>query len=653
MNGKVLMLGLDAILANMVEKFSDEGILPNIQRLMDRGCFCRLLPCIPAQTPTNWTTIGTGATPGRHSVTVWGGHRPDDPAPEAHHDEAFNSGLCTAEYLWETAGRHGKRSVVMNYAGYPPTTEAAVHVDRLFQPARSYYDVALPTVYHNLQREGGAPISFRPPEGWSNVPDGDVTVAELPVVPSSEGTGPTYFGLLVLDGEEPRLLICPDRDAEDAIAALRPGEWSDWVYADFTTEEMGEVEGAFRFRLVQCGPDGSCFRLYRSEAYPTDGRFVSNPELGHELVERLGPYVHAVQTARLHCKHELLDWPTVDQALADEATWWAAAAEIAMQRTGADLLYAHWHLPDMVEHIYVSRVDPTGTEYTPEGAEKAWNALRSYYRATDRFVGEFLDRFDPAENVIAIAADHGMPANKKAVALVNAFRDSGWLTLSDDGRDVEWSESKLFFDQNHLWINLEGREPTGVVPQEEYDELVAGVQARMRELRDPETGEHVFSFVLTREEAPVVGLYGEYIGDLVFCYAGGYRWTGTAVLAQGEERVVFPSTGGNHGPMIPTYETETTTVYGMMVLAGPGVRKGVVEEPGEKGSRSTMDVAPTLAELMGMEAPAQNEGRVLHEFLQNRHSEPPERRLTETARKLRPPDTPRTPQLKGDVTDED
>jgi len=653
MNGKVLMLGLDAILANMVEKFTAEGILPNIRRLMDRGCFCRLLSCIPAQTPANWNTIGTGATPGRHSVTVWGAHRPDDPAAEVHRPEAFNSGLCLAEYLWETAGRHGKRSVVMNYAGYPPTTEAAVHIDRLFQPARSYYDVALPTVYHNMDRQGGEPVCFRPAEGWDNLPEGDVLAAELPVVPSSEGVGPTYFGLLVLEGAEPRLLICPNRNAQGPVAALRPGKWSDWLYADFSTEEMGEVEGAFRFRLVECAPDGSRFRLYRSEAYPTDGRFVSNPELGHELVERLGPYVHAMQTAGLHCSRELLDWSTVDQALADEATWWAAAAEIAMERTGADLLYVHWHLPDMVEHVYVARVDPTGTEYSPEGAERAWDALRNYYRAIDRFVGEFLDRFNPAENVIAITADHGMPANRKAVALVNSFRDTGWLEFSDDGRAVLWSESKLFFDQNHLWINLEGREPTGVVPPDAYDDLLSAVQARMRDLKDPETGEHVFSFVLTRQEAPVVGLYGEHVGDLVFCYAGGYRWSGTGVLAQGEERVVFPCGGGNHGPMIPTYETETTTVYGMMVLAGPGVRKGVVERPEEKGSRSTLDVAPTLAGLLGIEAPAQNEGRVLHEFLQNRFSEPPARKLTETARKLRPPGGRRTPQLKGDVTDED
>ena len=92
MSRRVLMLGLDCLLANLVEKFDAEGIIPNISRLMERGCFSRLLPCIPAQTPTNWNTIATGATPGSHSVTVWGGHRPDDPSGESHRGEAFSSG---------------------------------------------------------------------------------------------------------------------------------------------------------------------------------------------------------------------------------------------------------------------------------------------------------------------------------------------------------------------------------------------------------------------------------------------------------------------------------------------------------------------------------------------------------------------------------
>jgi len=258
------------------------------------------------------------------------------------------------------------------------------------------------------------------------------------------------------------------------------------------------------------------------------------------------------------------------------------------------------------------------------------------------------------ETTIAIVAEHGMPANKKAVALVNTFKDKEWLKLTDDGKGVIWEESKLFFEQNHLWINLQEREPTGVVSPDEYKELRSEIQKVMRDIKDPETGEHAFSFVLTREEAPMAGLWSEHIGDIVFCYAGGYRWAGAEVLQRGDQEVVFPCEGGNHGPMIPTYETEVASVYGTLILAGNGVRKGIAENPSRKGSRCTADVAPTLAHLLGIDPPAQNEGRVLHEFLEEYSSEYPERKLTPTARNLRssPRQRPRI-QLKGDVTDEE
>jgi len=653
---RVLMLGLDALVPNIVERFVREGVLPNFERLLREGSFTRLLSSIPAQTPANWHTIATGAAPGTHSVTVWGGHRPDDPAGESHSEEAFNSGLCLAEYIWEAAARAGKRSVVVNYAGYPPTTDMALHIDRLYKPVQSYYDIARPTVYHTIEAEAGDALEFTEATNWSRLPDSSVgpLAARVEVTPNSAGRGPSYWLLLVgQGGRYDTLLLCTSTDAGSEIARLRVGQWSEWVRAEFDTEETGRAEGAFRLKLVECSPDGRRVRLYRSEVFPTDGRFCSDPAVGRMLVDRLGPYVHAAMTAELHLVAGLLDWDTVDQALADEAVWWAEAARTAMDETGAELLYLHWHPPDLVGHTLVPRVDPTGTEYDPQRADEAWQQLRDYYGAIDRFLGAFLQRFDLTQDVVAVATDHGMPANKKAVALVNVFKQRGWLKLTPDGKGVNWAESAVFVDQNHLWINLKGREPTGVVPPEQYARLRAEVQQVMRDVKDPDTGEHVFSFVLTRDEAPMVGLVGPHIGDLVFCYAGGYRWAGANVLKMGEERIVFPCKGGNHGPMIPTYETEVASVYAMLLMAGPGVRKGWREDASDKGRRRTMDVAPTLAHLLGIAPPAQNEGRVLHELLEEFPTGRPARSLTRTARRLRSAARPKAkPQLRGDVTDE-
>jgi len=655
---RALLLGLDAMVPNMMERFLKEGVLPNFARLLEKGCFTRVVPVIPAQTPTNWTTLATGATPGGHGVVQWGSHIPGEPVWEFHREEAFNAGLCRSEYLWEAAERAGKRSVVMNYAGYPPTTESACFIDWLFQPARSYFDLAAPTVYHNCPDLNTTdPIELSPAEGWANLPASQKPPLEatLEVATATEGSGPMVHLLAYAsdDGYD-TVLICARKDAADPLASLKAREWSEWVRAAFETEDQGEAEGAFRFKLLELSADGQRLRLYRSDAFPTDGRFCSDPTLGGKLVAELGPYVHAGMTCGLHCRG-WVDWETVDEAMAQEAEWWSGAAEMAMAENDASLLVLHWHILDAMGHSFVARVDPTGTEHDPEQADEYWEIIRNYYRAADRFVGAFLERFDDGETAFAVVSDHGMPANIKAVSLINAFKERGWVTLTEDGKGVDWKQSQVFFAQNHLWINLQGRDEGGVVPEGEYASLRVEVMAAMRDIKDPETGEHAMAFVLPREDAAMVGLWGDYIGDLVFCYSGGYRWSGPEVLKMGEERLVFPCGGGNHGPMIPTYETEAASVMGALVLGGAGVRPS---EPLPKLDQTriwTTDVAPTVAHLLRIDPPAQNEGRVLHEFLADGHSTAPSRTLKPTARSIvtRPPVKPRPVTLQGDVTDED
>jgi len=654
---RALFLGLDAMVPTMVERFLAEGELPYLAKLLRRGCLTRIRPVIPAQTPANWDTLATGATPGTHGVVQWGSHVPGEPVWEYHRADAFTAGLCRAEYLWEALARQGKRSVVVNYAGYPPTTEKAVFIDWLFQPDRSYFDLAAPTVYHNCtEMDTTDPIQLGPAAGWVHLPPSRLPPLEAPiaVAPATEGTGPTFWVLVWSEsGEYDRVLIAPAKDAGSPVAALTVGEWSDWVRAPFRTADQGEAEGAFRFKLVELSPDATRMRLYRSDAFPTDGRFCSAPALGRRLIAELGPYIHAGMSVVLHCRG-WLDWETMDQLMAQEAEWWARAVELAMAEVDATLLVLHWHILDAMGHRFMGLVDPTGGEYDPDKAGECWKIVRNYYRAADRFVGAFIERFDDGETVFAIVSDHGMPANKKAVSLVNLFRRHGWLTLTPDGRDVDWTQSKLFFAQNHLWINLRGRDEGGIVPPGDYHTLRSEVVTAMRDMKDPETGEHVLGFVLPREDAPVVGLWGDYIGDVVFCYAGGYRWSGPEVLRMGEERLVFPCGGGNHGPMLPTYETETASVMGTLLLAGPGIAPAG-RLPREQQARiCATDLAPTLAYLLDLDAPAQNEGRVLRECLAHLVSERPPREVCSVARPIlrRPTVKPRPIVLQGDVTDE-
>ena len=119
---------------------------------------------------------------------------------------------------------------------------------------------------------------------------------------------------------------------------------------------QGNQEGAFRFKLQELSGEGSRVSLYRTDAFPTDGSFCTDPELGRHLVEELGPYVFSVSSADLfgtvlpewvetEDAYETLglEWQTFDELLAAEARWWSQAARRALEAKDSPLLFLQWH----------------------------------------------------------------------------------------------------------------------------------------------------------------------------------------------------------------------------------------------------------------------------------------------------------------------
>ncbi|MCM8817565.1 MAG: alkaline phosphatase family protein [Candidatus Omnitrophica bacterium] len=614
-------------------------------------------PVIPAQTPANWHTIATGASPGTHSVCVWGSHKPKEVVSEIHGSDAFNSGLCDAEYIWETISRYGKKSIVMNYPGYPPTTKNVTFIDCLFTPTRSLFAIAEPTVYHNFPDiDTKDPVEIKPAENWKNLPPSNKPPLEIKIeiIPAELEIDPlVYFGLIYAsDQEYDTLVICREKNYRNCITRMKKGQWSHWIKEKFINRHTGKtVTAAFCFKLVYLDKKGRFIKLYRTDAFPDGGDFCTERKLGNLLVSKIGPYINSAQSCGLY-DTGVLDWQTLDELMEKEARWWAQAAEISMKKTNAVLFICHWHNLDCAGHTFMTKIDPESSSYNSKQAKHAWQAMKNYYRAADRFVGEFLKRFEGKDTIFVVVSDHGMPANKKAVSLINVFLEKGWLTKTDDGYSIDWEKSKLFLSQNHIWINLKGREKRGIVPQSEYKSLRQQIINCIRDIKDPETGEHVFAFVLSRDDAPVVGLWGKNIGDIVFCYAGGYRWSGPEVLRLNEKRVVFPCDGGNHGPMIPTYETQIGSAMATLLISGFNIRKGLSIPYSEQFKYSTMDIAATFCHALGYDVPAQSEGRIIHEFF--RKVKKPKRVLKPMKRNFRKRILKKAPpvKLQGDVTDE-
>ncbi|PYT07160.1 MAG: hypothetical protein DMF49_08965 [Acidobacteria bacterium] len=65
---RVVIIGFDGADAGLVEKWMDQGKLPNLQRLRAEGVYSPLLPTNPPQTPVSWSTFATGCNPGKTEI---------------------------------------------------------------------------------------------------------------------------------------------------------------------------------------------------------------------------------------------------------------------------------------------------------------------------------------------------------------------------------------------------------------------------------------------------------------------------------------------------------------------------------------------------------------------------------------------------------
>jgi hypothetical protein len=125
------------------------------------------------------------------------------------------------------------------------------------------------------------------------------------------------------------------------------------------------------------------------------------------------------------------------------------------------------------------------------------------------------------------------------------------------------------------------------------DATVDQVIQAMMDYKDPATGKHPYSLILRKEDAALLGLWGDRIGDIVYA--------------------VRPEYDLEHGSELPTSRVGELTIRSLFFMKGPNVKKGLHLQ---RLTQLTA-VAPTLAYLLGFPIPAQAEGAVLWEALED------------------------------------
>ena len=70
-------------------------------------------------------------------------------------------------------------------------------------------------------------------------------------------------------------------------------------------------------------------------------------------------------------------------------------------------------------------------------------------------------------------------------------------------------------------MNLKGRDPHGIVKEGEYENVCDEIISVLYGIRDPKRRCPI-AFTLKRNDAEMIGLYGDRVGDVVYGVAAGY-----------------------------------------------------------------------------------------------------------------------------------
>jgi predicted AlkP superfamily phosphohydrolase/phosphomutase len=325
----------------------------------------------------------------------------------------------------------------------------------------------------------------------------------------------------------------------------------------------------------------------------TTVEYTYPPELKEEIRETVGEYVIDVRDFRTEDKDRLLG----DIYEMTEKRF--SLAEHLLTSKPWDFFIMVEMGTDRIHHGFWRYFDPNHPLYTPGNPYE--NAIRDYYIAVDRHVGEIVGLL-PEDTLLMVVSDHGAKRMDGGICFNEWLIREGYLTLkqSPDGVTkfspalVDWERTRAWGDGGYygrLFLNVQGREPQGVVPPEQYDALRDELVSKLEALGD-ENGRSIGTKVFRPQE--VYKACHNVPPDLIV-YFGDLNWRSVGSVGHGTVWTHENDTGpddANHAQ------------FGMAVIAD---LSALNPQPSTlnaaRQGMSIYDIAPTILQAFGIEPP--------------------------------------------------
>ena len=599
----LIILGIDGMDPVLVKRFIKDGRLPNIAKMIEGGSFLDLQTTDPPQSPVAWSAFITGLDLDGHGIYDFVHRDPihlesylstSKPVPEETLLGVIPNGggghklLRGGEAFWQKLESEDVGATMVKIpANFPPAKTNA---------NESMSGMGTPDM---LGTYGTFQMITDEPE-WK---DKHVSAGEIHMVDFSRSSivqttlaGPDAEAALEISIDREQKMALLDLEGEKVM--LRAGEWSDWTPVDFGVGITGSaaVHGIVRFYLRDVAP----FRLYVSpintDPASSDLHISEPPSWSEEMAKSIGRFYTQgmAEDTKALIGGALSDEEFLSQAtlVFDERI---KMLHHEMERYEGGLLFFYFSSIDQTSHVYFGSMENDA----PERYARYDYVVPDLYQRMDKVVGDVLEW--AGDRPVVIMSDHGFAPWTYKVNLNTWLAQQGYLSVLPPERvgkgilgHIDWENTQAYaIGLNQLFLNLEGREAHGVVPEEEREIVIKRIKRDLESWRHTETGERVVTKAMT---APV-GDYKERAPDLIVGYNRGFRSSDSSAL------------GGVSNEAIERNEGHWNGDHCMYAGHVPGVL--ISSRPLAITEASLVDFAPTVLNYFGIKPPEGMKGQLL------------------------------------------
>ncbi len=492
---QTLVVGLDGVCSSVLEPLIDDGLVPTLEAIQQRGAVAALESQLPPWTPSAWPSIYTGKNPGKHGVY-------DFLQFDGYEWDVVNHSSVNARAVWEVLSMQGYDSVVVNVpVTHPPRVSDATVVPGYMAPEAP--DCHPPGTWEELIDELGEYQLYA-----------DSRYSEASKADRLE----SYNRLTRMRGAAFRYLLA---DREPAFGFVQ-FQQTDTVYHEYPDDEA----------------------VVRSVYQTVDDEIGSilemcDPKLLLVVSDHgLGPMDWEFRVNEFLRDREFVETTAGDGGMPS----WSTLAETQLQN---------------------------GEETTTQRRSAAERALE-----TAASVGL------TSQRLAAIVRRLGLEKQVRKIVPSELIRAGSERVAFADSRAYMRSRTEM-----GIRLNLEGREPDGVVSEDDYESTRAELIETLESVRTP-TGELCFEQVLPRE-AVFDGPYVSDAPDIVIVPAGFKQYLSASLAGEWFDE---PSESWEHKR------------EGIVMAAGENV------SPEADIAGHIFDVAPTILASFGLEVDREMDG---------------------------------------------